>query len=85
MEAIQGLLKINRFKTAKQLHQCPSCKKYCATELHLGWIEGRLGHQSMVAALCTDCKRARNAESARMAYALQRKESGTEGRNGIGG
>ena len=84
MDQIQGLLKINKFKTAKQLRQCPSCKEYYATELHLGWIENRLGPQSMSAALCTDCKRAKNAQSNRMAYAFQRKASGTEKRNGAG-
>jgi NADH dehydrogenase/NADH:ubiquinone oxidoreductase subunit G len=84
MEEIQGLLRLNRFKTAKQLHQCPSCKKDYATELHLAWIGDRLGPQGMVAALCTDCKRTRNAESTRMAYALQRKASGAEPRNGVG-
>jgi NADH dehydrogenase/NADH:ubiquinone oxidoreductase subunit G len=85
MEVVQGFMKINRFKTAKQLHQCPSCKKYCATELHLGWIEDRLGPQSMAAALCTDCKRTRNAQSALMVHALQRKAPVAEGRNGVAG
>ena len=84
MDEIQGLLKIDRFKTAKQLRQCPSCKKYYATELHLGWIENRLRPQSMAAALCIDCRRAKNAQNSRMACAVQRKASGTEGRNGIG-
>jgi NADH dehydrogenase/NADH:ubiquinone oxidoreductase subunit G len=85
MEDVQGLLKLDKFKTSKQLRQCPSCKKDYAAELHLAWIERRLGPQSMALALCTDCKRARNAESSRMVYAFQRKAPPAEGRNGIGG
>jgi NADH dehydrogenase/NADH:ubiquinone oxidoreductase subunit G len=85
MEDVHGLLKLDKFKTAKQLHQCPSCKKDYAAELQLAWIEQRLGPQSMAAALCTDCKRARNAENSRMVYAFQRKEPVAEGSNGVRG
>jgi len=67
METVQGLLKITRFHTAKQVHLCPSCNRPYATELHLGWIEDRLGSKAAGAALCIDCRRAQNARAVRVA------------------
>ncbi len=85
MKDVQGLLKLNKFRTTKQLHQCPSCKKEYATELHLAWIGERLGPQAMVTELCSDCKRARNAQTSRITHALQGKPAQIERRNGVHG
>ena len=62
MEQIEGILRINRFHTSKRLHQCPSCKKFYASELHLGWIEETLGAHDHLTSLCTECKRAQSAK-----------------------
>ena len=82
MERVRGLMKIGRFNTAKQLHTCPSCGSPCMTELHLAWIEGRLGSKAAGAELCIDCRRSQNADAARVVASL--KSGARDRTNGVG-
>ena len=66
METVQGLMRITRFNTAKQLHLCPSCGKPYVTELHLGWIGSRLGPHEHLTSLCPECRRMANARTMRL-------------------
>jgi len=74
METVQDLMRINRFRTAKQLHLCPSCGKPYAAELQLGWIEDRLGRPSGLTTLCVDCRRAQSAKVLRSLLAMGGRE-----------
>lgn len=71
-ERIEGMMRINKFHTAKKLHQCPSCKKEYAAELHLGWIDNVLGPNAYLTSLCPECKRIESSRLARVTYGLQR-------------
>jgi ferredoxin len=84
MDEIEGMLKINRFHTAKKLHQCPSCKKYYATELHLSWITQRVGQSALLPSLCTECRRSENAKRMRAILTVQQNRPHPE-RNGDNG
>lgn len=68
----EGMVRIDKFRTAKKLHACPSCKKEYAPELHLGWVDRRLGPHAYLTSLCAECKRIESSRLARMAYGLQR-------------
>jgi ribosomal protein L37AE/L43A len=58
------LMRIKRFQTTKNLHQCPSCKEYYTTERQLTWVEHRLGPNVITMPLCNKCKRSRTARMA---------------------
>jgi NADH dehydrogenase/NADH:ubiquinone oxidoreductase subunit G len=85
LEALQGLMKIDKFNTAKQVHVCPSCNRPYTTALHVDWIENRLGAKAAGTAMCTDCKRMLNARGVRIAHAFKGEGfyEQAHGRNGV--
>lgn len=70
-ETVQGLTKIDKFNTAKQVRVCPSCNKPYTTALHVDWVENRLGAKAAGAAMCVDCKRLHNAHGVRVAHSFK--------------
>jgi bidirectional [NiFe] hydrogenase diaphorase subunit len=67
-----GMMKIDKFGTAKRLRQCPSCKKAYAAESHLARLGAVLGPHAYLTSLCPECKRTEGSRLARMISTYQR-------------